>query len=104
MTLPYDTRRCTGHEVKEPFGWTLHKDCIGCQRRTTPATAVLINELRRALEAEPKTCEWKVHDDVHMPGTYETECGQLWSFVDGGLNENKTRYCHHCGGLIEVRS
>lgn len=47
-----------------------------------------------------RTCTWTQHDDVHMPSTYETECGALWSFVEGGPSENKTKFCHGCGGLV----
>lgn len=33
---------------------------------------------------------------------YETSCGAAWVFTEGGPGENGVRYCHKCGGLVEV--
>ena len=49
---------------------------------------------------QPLTCAWSQEDDDTMPGTYRSACGELWSFIDGGWQENKVRYCHGCGGKV----
>ena len=46
------------------------------------------------------TCTWTEQDDQDMPGTYESSCGEIWSFIDGGVKENRVTYCHHCGGKV----
>ena len=47
-----------------------------------------------------ETCTWTEQDDKDMPGTYESSCGEMWSFTDGGVKENRVTYCHHCGGKV----
>ena len=47
-----------------------------------------------------ETCTWTEQDDKDMPGTYESSCGEMWSFIEGGLKENRVTYCHHCGGKV----
>ena len=55
----------------------------------------------RALAASERgTCTWTEQDDKDMPGTYESSCGEMWSFIDGGVKENRVTYCHHCGGKV----
>ena len=49
---------------------------------------------------ERETCTWTEQDDKDMPGTYESSCGEMWSFIDGGVKENRVTYCHHCGGKV----
>jgi hypothetical protein len=48
------------------------------------------------------TCIWLPSDDDQMPGTFHTNCGQVWSFNDGGWKENGVRFCHACGGKVEA--
>ena len=50
------------------------------------------------------TCAWTPMDSEDMPGTYESACGETWSFVDGGPVENNYRFCHGCGKPVEVKS
>ena len=45
------------------------------------------------------TCTW-VED---FEGTWESECGGRWGFVDGGPEENHVRFCYHCGGEVQVK-
>lgn len=49
-------------------------------------------------------CVWRVHDEVHMPDTYETTCKNAFLFADGGPDDNGFKYCPYCGRelLIEV--
>ena len=49
---------------------------------------------------ERETCTWTEQDDKDMPSTYESSCGEIWSFIDGGVKENRVTYCHHCGGKV----
>ena len=52
--------------------------------------------------SEPAGCTWTQQDDEHMPGTWASSCGELWSFNDGGPKENRVSYCHHCGGKVNL--
>ena len=52
--------------------------------------------------SEPAGCTWTQQDDEHMPGTWASSCGELWSFIDGGPKENRVSYCHHCGGKVNL--
>ena len=55
-------------------------------------------QLEQALKAEnEKTCTWKRDDIDDM---WETECGQGWTMLEGGLEDNKVKYCPYCGCKI----
>ena len=70
--------------------WQLTDDC------SWPAEPIYTTPPKR----QPLTCAWSQEDDDTMPGTYRSACGELWSFIDGGWQENKVRYCHGCGGKV----
>ena len=79
------------------------------ERFATLCRAPLVAEietLRYELDAvaeikqERETCTWTEQDDKDMPGTYESSCGEMWSFIEGGLKENRVTYCHYCGGKV----
>jgi hypothetical protein len=54
--------------------------------------------LEESTDAQPKTCTWTLDDDES--GTWASSCGELWSFINGGPDENRVSYCHHCGGKV----
>ncbi|HQE74721.1 MAG TPA: hypothetical protein PLS96_12175 [Myxococcota bacterium] len=55
---------------------------------------------QRLAGQQRETCTWTEQDDKDMPGTYTSSCGEMWSFIEGGLKENRVTYCHHCGGKV----
>jgi hypothetical protein len=55
---------------------------------------------QRLAGRERETCTWTESGDSEMPGTYASSCGEMWSFIDGGVKENRVTYCHHCGGKV----
>ena len=55
---------------------------------------------QRLAGQQRETCTWTEQDDKDMPGTYASSCGEMWSFIDGGVKENRVTYCHHCGGKV----
>ena len=42
-------------------------------------------------------CLW-TEVDLGETIVWETTCGQTWQFMDSGPRDNKTRFCHYCGG------
>ena len=56
----------------------------------------------RAPEPRQEACLWEQSRDPDCD-YWETTCGQTWQFLDGGPAENRTRFCHYCGGPIEFR-
>lgn len=51
-------------------------------------------------DANNKVCIWTENKD----GQYETACGQMHEFFDGGPKDNHLQFCGYCGkGLIEQR-
>jgi hypothetical protein len=53
---------------------------------------------RRAAAAVPQgNCTWTQSPDFDMGDTYESQCGETWSFIDGGPTENRVRFCQGCG-------
>lgn len=59
-----------------------------------------IAELTAKLE---RKCFWSLEDDENMPGTYKGSCGVLWTFTEGGFEENDSSYCPQCGGRIQAK-
>ncbi len=47
----------------------------------------------------PAVCEW-TYDDI--TDIWDSECGELWNFVDGGPEDNRVRFCHGCGKPVKV--
>ena len=98
----------------EPFGWYSAKeddfmlDKIRKTHERLNSHTHRIGKYDLALYTTPpqpaaqqrETCTWTEQDDKDMPGTYTSSCGEMWSFIDGGVKENRVTYCHHCGGKV----
>jgi hypothetical protein len=55
--------------------------------------------------AQPiKPCEWQREDDIHMPDTWRSDCGVMWTFTDGGPVENDMKYCCGCGAKLREKN
>ena len=74
--------------------------CKHCTRLFTIDQLLQYGAAQRLAGRERETCTWTEQDDKDMPGTYESSCGEMWSFTDGGVKENRVTYCHHCGGKV----
>ena len=94
-------------EFSQPGKWVMR---ITADRRIevnedvtlTEAAQTVLEAVQKLLEqqAEPVTCTWTPEDDDTMPGTFSSACGELWSFIDGGWQDNHVRFCHGCGGKV----
>ena len=42
-------------------------------------------------------CIWRQTDDINMPGTWEADCGAMWTFTEGGPKDNDMNFCPNCG-------
>ena len=52
--------------------------------------------------AEPTGCTWTKDPDFEMGDTYDSSCGEKWSFIDGGPTENRVRFCQGCGKPVKL--
>ena len=90
--------RPTDHDVREylkrtPTAHGCHCDeCKQFYATTQPTQA--------QAGAAPLTCEWTHNED---DGVWETVCGQLWRFDDGGPKENDMNFCHCCGKPLHIK-
>ncbi|WP_321944663.1 hypothetical protein [Burkholderia cenocepacia] len=57
-------------------------------------------ELAARCTTPDRECEWKC-DDVDN-GTWESCCGEIWTFTDGGPVENGMLFCHRCGSKLKT--
>jgi len=49
-----------------------------------------------ALPPDPvPTCTWI--QDGEYGDTWATQCGKIWTFIEGSPSENSTKFCHNCG-------
>ena len=63
----------------------------------------LVSAGRAALaNAEPTECLWSKDPDFEMGDTYDSSCGEKWSFIDGGPAENSVRFCQGCGKPVKL--
>ena len=92
----YPTQHC------KTTGMSCNRGCTSC----TVADDKKPQTLREAIDGAPadaKTCDWIESDPWgYMPSTYESDCGEVWSFIDGGPKENNVRFCHGCGCTVSV--
>ena len=59
----------------------------------------------RMEELLEEVCEWKevnnpLFDD--MAGTFDTQCGRVWSFAEGGIKANDVVFCRWCSKKVLV--
>ena len=59
------------------------------------------NSGKMAAPSTSQQCEWSFSDEDS--GTWASSCGELWSFIDGGPQENRVSYCHHCGHPVKIK-
>ena len=52
--------------------------------------------------AEPTGCLWSKDPDFEMGDTYDSSCGEKWSFIDGGPSENRVSFCQGCGKPVKL--
>lgn len=46
-----------------------------------------------------ETCKWTEDSEG---GLWESTCGRMFQFNDGGVKENEFRFCYYCGKAIEA--
>jgi hypothetical protein len=92
---------CSAVEPKKGKVYAREFELIDCYAMHEQAITALQAALAQP-EQEPPTCAWSPEDDDTMPGTYRSGCGELWSFIDGGWQDNHVRFCHGCGGKVEA--
>ena len=51
-----------------------------------------------------KPCEWQQEDSEHMPDTWRSDCGVLWTFTDGGPIDNDMKHCCGCGAKLKEKN
>ncbi len=64
-------------------------------RKRLVALRAAIDALKQASAA---TCTWHEWEDE----TWSTSCGELWSFNEGGPEDNSALFCYHCGKRIKA--
>ena len=48
---------------------------------------------RKNKSDEQHPCVWTEDED----GNYETDCGQMFCFIEGGPTDNGMKFCCYCG-------
>ena len=114
----YEEKLRAGVELPEAFAHAAYKehpsyegvgDIVYYHPNAKPANCIDLfthdqllqyGDARALAASERGTCTWTEQDDKDMPCTYESSCGEMWSFTDGGIKENRVTYCHHCGGKV----
>ncbi len=91
----------TSEELERAMNALVDCNCDVCKDRVIDAIRSHLATPQQ--ERKPDQCEWKPEDEDFMPGTYASACGELWSFIDGGPNENRVRFCHGCGNPVILK-
>ena len=66
------------------------------------AVAELIRIIESLLE-EKGECEWTEEDPWGVtPNTWQTTCGNLFTYTEGGPFENDAKFCCYCGKKLAV--
>lgn len=56
----------------------------------------LIDAVGHASRILCRSCQWSEDSG----GNWDTACGEVFTFTDGGPKENKARFCQYCGGEL----
>lgn len=62
-----------------------------------------LSYIARHIQSEgiaPPKCVWT--ENEHEAGVYDTQCGNRFVFIEGGLAENSASYCMYCGGELDI--
>ena len=51
-------------------------------------------------KSKPEVCNWST--DQEWFG-WRTDCGEYFTFEDGGPIENRFKFCHACGKVLKVK-
>jgi len=46
-------------------------------------------------------CTWELEDTFFS--VWESECGILYQFIEGGPKDNGHNYCHYCGKKLVIK-
>ena len=78
-------------------GYVIHPsfDAKAVDAAITAGRAALAN-------AESTGCTWTKDPDFEMGDTYDSSCGEKWSFIDGGPTENRVSFCQGCGKPVKI--
>jgi|SRR3989339_234568 hypothetical protein len=55
---------------------------------------------------EEDKCVWKINheNDMYIGETWDTNCGNVFQFMEGGIEENNFKHCPYCGKTIQEQS
>jgi hypothetical protein len=56
-------------------------------------------ELLARCEAMAASCAWTYDEHSY---SWDSACGEKWTFMEDGLEENNVRYCHGCGHPVAI--
>jgi len=91
----YDVSSCDSEEQQANARFIASIHAIDDARIAAEARVAKLEMERSA------TCEWKQWDEGD---TWETSCGEAFTFISGGPKENNVNYCHHCGKRLVMVS
>jgi hypothetical protein len=86
--------------VSADFARTLERE-LAEYERTEPLKLAERNGLLRELaeyQSRDGTCDWAENQD----GAYETSCGEIFEFTNGGPKDNKFTHCPYCGKELDT--
>jgi hypothetical protein len=53
---------------------------------------------QRLRELDKPECIWT---NGEADEVFETQCGNTFTFIDGGIKENDCKFCQYCGGAVK---
>ena len=56
---------------------------------------------QRLRELDKPDCVWTNGDSDEE---FETQCGNAFTFIDGGISDNNCKFCQYCGGAVKDAS
>lgn len=88
--------------AQKPQRWAVF--CQGCRKEWSvsyphPGKDICVDCDDKPAQQEP-VCAWQREDDDHMPGTWRSDCGVMWTFTDGSPVDNDMKYCCGCGAML----
>lgn len=91
--------------IASAFGWASPNAADSHAKALEKKGYLVLNEIGGLMFAErqPTACIWEPTEDHFETNNWASSCGELWSFIEGGPEENRVKYCHHCGHPVLIK-
>jgi len=80
-----------------------HKQAIPVLEGKKEVLELVLSNIAEVKRLKKQECLWQRNDGFDGEEHWDTACGNLYEFAEGGPVENKQKFCGYCGGRITLK-